>query len=396
MTSRIYYAEPNRATFEACVADCEAGDRIEVVLDQTAFYPTSGGQPFDVGVLDDARVLDVVEREDGVVIHVVDRPLPVGARVSGVIDWTRRFDHMQQHSGQHVLSAAWDRLFQVRTESFHLGANASTIDLAREVTGTEIRRAEDEANRIVWEDRAVMIRFATAEEAAAMPLRKDAGRTGELRLIEIVGFDLSACGGTHVARTGAIGNIAISGWEKVRGGTRLEFLCGRRALDRFREWRDLFAATRRRLSLSAADLPAGIDRLQADAKSMQRTLGAAMERLAAYEARALVDRGQRVGDRIVSVEALDGWDAAGLKTLAAAAVQYAPSAAIALFSRSTPALAVIACGADARLDASVVLRSLVSAFGGKGGGKADLAQGGGLTASTGDLVQEATRLFTSS
>ena len=211
MTQRLYYTEPYRTTFDGTVVSVEAaGDHLHVVLDQTAFYPTSGGQPFDTGTLGGAAVAEVIDRDDGAITHVVSGTLKAGEVVAGEIDWARRFDHMQQHTGQHVLSAAFDRLFGVRTESFHLGTAASSIDLAREVSAAELKKAEDDANRIVWEDRAVHIRFASAEEAAALPLRKESLRTGPLRLIDVEGFDLSACGGTHVARTGAIGVIAIA------------------------------------------------------------------------------------------------------------------------------------------------------------------------------------------
>ena len=171
---------------------------------------------------------------------------------------------MQQHTGQHVLSAAFDRLFGVRTESFHMGQLSSTIDLAREVSESEIAKAEDDANRIVWEDRPVAIRFATAEEAAAMPLRKESARTGPLRLIDVQDYDLSACGGTHVERTGAIGVIAIGGWEKFKGGSRVEFLCGGRALQRFRVWRGALSAMQKHLSVPPIEMAASIERMQDD------------------------------------------------------------------------------------------------------------------------------------
>jgi alanyl-tRNA synthetase len=394
MTERLYYTEPYRTTFEAVVIRHEAvGGTAHVVLDQTAFYPTSGGQPYDVGELGDARVLDVIDRDDGTIVHVLDRPLPANARVRGTIDWTRRFDHMQQHTGQHVLSAAFDRLFNARTESFHLGTASATIDLAREVTAKDIAAAEDEANRIVWEDRAVTIRFASPEEAAALPLRKEPVRTGSLRLIDVENYDLSACGGTHVARTGAIGIIAVGGAEKFRGGTRIEFLCGARALARFRGWREAFAATQRHLSVNPAELAAGVERLQSESKTLQRTIRGLQEQLATHKAAELVARGERVGDRVVIVEALDGWDAAGLKALAAAAVAQEPRAAIALFSTSSPALVVVARGNAAFIDAAAVLKSLVATFGGKGGGKADLAQGGGLGASVDQLTRLAADLL---
>src|SRR5262245_26896385 len=219
MTERLYYNEPYARQFDATVLEVsQRGDRLAVTLDRTAFYPTSGGQPFDTGQLGPFPVVDVVDDDNGVIEHLLDpgqtqvRPgsdpgLTSGMLVHGAIDWERRFDHMQQHTGQHVLSAAFDRLFGVRTLSFHLGAEVSTIDLARELTPIEIAAAEGQANRIVWEDRPVAIRYASAEEAAAMPLRKESLRGGTLRLIDVEHFDLSACGGTHVARTGAIGKI---------------------------------------------------------------------------------------------------------------------------------------------------------------------------------------------
>src|SRR4029453_8890740 len=195
---------------------------------------------FDTGLLGGSRVLDVVDDDDGSIVHVVEQTgmLQPGREAHGEIDWARRFDHMQQHTGQHVLSAAFDRMFGVRTVSFHLGAAASTIDLARELSPAEIAAAETEANRIVWEDRPGGIRFATAEEAAAMPLRKEAARGGTLRLIDIEDFDLSACGGTHVARTGGIGVIVVASWERFKGGHRVTFLCGGRALAGYRGFRD--------------------------------------------------------------------------------------------------------------------------------------------------------------
>jgi alanyl-tRNA synthetase len=232
MTDRLYYTDPSLRAFDATIARVDRrGDRLSVTLDRTAFYPTSGGQPIDTGQLGSLRVIDVVDEDDGSIAHVVEleprtpnpeprtnpepgtrNPEP-GQSIHGAIDWVRRFDHMQQHSGQHVLSAAFDRLFGVRTVSFHLGGVVSTIDLAREMSPAEIAAAETEANRIVWEDRPVTIRFADADEAARLPLRKEPARGGNLRLIDVEGFDLSACGGTHVARTGAIGVVAVASWE---------------------------------------------------------------------------------------------------------------------------------------------------------------------------------------
>ena len=381
MTERIYYSEPYRPTFDAKVltVDTVAGHS-HVTLDQTAFYPTSGGQPFDTGSLGGAAVTDVIDREDGTIVHVVSGALRVGDVVSGEIDWARRFDHMQQHTGQHVLSAAFDRLFGVRTESFHMGQLSATIDLAREVTPAEVAKAEDDANRVVWEDRAVTIRFATAEEAAAMGMRKESARTGTLRLIDVTDYDLSACGGTHVNRTGAIGIIAIGSVEKFKGGSRVEFLCGGRALERFRVWRGALAAVQKHLSVPPIEMAASIERMQEDAKAQTRAIRGFQEKLAAHEAQALLSKGS------IIIEAIDGWDAQGIKAIATAITAAEPNAVVALFTTSTPAQVVVARGAAAAIDAGSVLKQLAAKFGGKGGGKADLAQGGGLTGSASELI----------
>jgi alanyl-tRNA synthetase len=394
MTNRLYYTEPYRAEFDATVVAVDTIDgRVHVILDQTAFYPTSGGQPFDTGTLGGAAVSDVIDREDGTIAHVTSGGLRVGDVVQGAIDWHRRFDHMQQHTGQHVLSAAFDRLFGVRTDSFHMGALAATIDLAREVTAAEVARAEDEANRIVWEDRPVAIRFATPEEAAALPLRKEPTRTGPLRLIDVDHFDLSACGGTHVARTGGIGVIAVGGWEKFRGGSRVEFLCGGRALNRFRVWRDSWAATQKFLSVAPVEMAAAVERMQADSKAQQRTLRGFQEQLAVHEAHALLEKAAPMGDQLVLIETLEGWDALGLKAIAVAAVAAKPNGVVVLFSARPPALAVIARGHAATADAGALLKALIAQFGGKGGGKPDLAQGGGLAGSSVELAAAARRLL---
>ena len=389
MTQRIFYTEPYRRSFDATVVavDNSAG-RSEVILDQTAFYPTSGGQPFDTGTLGGAAVTDVIDREDGSIAHIVAGTLHPGEVVSGEIDWARRFDHMQQHTGQHVLSAAFDRLFGVRTESFHLGQLSSTIDLAREVTVGEIAKAEDEANGIVWEDRRVAIRFATAEEAAAMPLRKESGRTGSLRLIDVTGYDLSACGGTHVERTGGIGVIAIASAEKFKGGSRIEFLCGGRAVQRFRVWRGALSAMQKHLSVPPIDMAPAIERMQEEAKAVQRSVRGFQEKLAIHEAQALLARG---GTLIAEV--IEGWDAQGLKAIAVAVTAAQPDVVIALFTSATPAQAVVARGANSSVDAAALLKQLTAKFGGKGGGKADLAQGGGLGAPASELVAFAKSLM---
>jgi alanyl-tRNA synthetase len=400
VTERLYYTDPYATEFDAHVLRAEAHEgRPAVVLDRTAFYPTSGGQPFDTGRLGDAAVVDVVDRDDGTIVHVLEpgalegRPAqPPGAGpIHGRIDWPRRFEHMQQHTGQHVLSAAFERLAAARTESFHLGPVSSTIDLGRVLSPADIHRVEDEANRIVWEDRPVTIRFADAEEAAQLPLRKESARTGRLRLIEVENFDISACGGTHVARTGAIGTIAVAGTERVRGGTRVEFLCGVRALGAYRALRDAVVSSVRLLSVLPGELPAGIERIQLDGKEARRRLKDVQSRLASFEAAALVEKAEAHGAIRVVVQALEGWDANGLKSIAAV-VASRPGHVAVLFGLPPPSSLVIARAPDTALDCAALLQALTDRFGGKGGGRPDLAQGGGLQGRAEDLVAYARRL----
>lgn len=388
MTERIYYTDPYVREFEARVVRVDDLDgHRSIVLDRTAFYPTSGGQPFDVGRLGDLRVVEVVEDEDGTLRHMIapgveERLYQPGETVRGVVDWERRFDHMQQHTGQHVLSAAFDALVHARTESFHLGATSSTIDLGREVTPSEIARAEADANRIVWEDRPVAIRFAGAAEAARLPMRKESGREGVLRLIDVEGYDLSACGGTHVARTGAIGIIAVASWEKFRGGSRIEFVCGGRALRAFHALRDTTADNVRLLSVHPKEVPAAIERIQAESKDARRRIKDLHAQLARHEAAALADA---AAESRAVVHVLEGWDQNGLKTIASVICERAGYTA-ALFSAPPPSAVVIARGAGATTDAAGVLKQLTERFGGKGGGRPDLAQGGGLQGDPQEMV----------
>jgi alanyl-tRNA synthetase len=387
--SRLYYTDPALLTFSTGVRRVDpAGERWHVRLADSAFYPTSGGQPFDTGRLGGAQVVDVFEDDEGEVVHVVDRPLTVGDTVEGTIDAGRRRDHMQQHSGQHVLSAALVRVARVPTVSFHLGADVSTIDLAREVSPREIADAEEAANAVVGENRAVSIRFASAEEAAGLPLRKEPKRGGQLRLIDIEAWDLSACGGTHVSRTGEIGLVAVRGWERFKGGSRLEFVCGRRALLAFRTLRDTVASATRLLSVLPAELPSAIERLREESKELRRELRGLQTELSGHRAAEYAQTAETIAGMSAIVRTVPGLDAGGLKTLASALVA-APGRVAVLFSDSRPALVVVARSADTTVDASQALRSLIGRFGGKGGGRPDLAQGGGLDAPAADLLAAA-------
>jgi alanyl-tRNA synthetase len=386
MTERLYYLDSLAAAFDAQVLACApSGDRFAVVLDRTAFYPTSGGQPFDTGRLGGCRVHDVFDDETGAVVHVVEAPLEPGAVVHGEIDWPRRFDHMQQHTGQHILSAAFEQVAGVRTTSFHLGPEAATIDLSREVAAAEIAAAEDAANQVVWENRPVTIRFATEEEARALPLRKEPARPGRLRLVDVERFDLSACGGTHVPETGRIGVIAVAGWERFKGATRLTFVCGARAIRSHRALRDTVANAARLLSVSGAELPAAVERLQQESRDASRALKRAQEALTGFHARHYRDSAETIGGVRGVLTADSTWDAAAIKLLAAAIVSE-PGCVAVLVGGGSPAPVVAARSSDVGFDAAAWIRGAVASLGGRGGGHPHLAQGG-IPAPAGDILK---------
>lgn len=391
MTERIYYTNATQIEFDAVVTRVEPREGLTVVvLDRTAFYPTSGGQPHDTGKLADGTVVEVTQLADGDIGHVLDGSVSVGQAVRGHVDWSRRFDHMQQHSGQHVLSAACDHLHTARTASFHLGSASSTIDLDVELSAQAIAAAGAEANRIVWENRPVTVRWADADEGASGPLRKESARTGVLRVVDVEGFDLSACGGTHVSHTGSIGIIAISSWERFKGGVRLSFVCGQRVQREFRLQREALAGSVRLLSVLPSELPEAIARLQAENKDRSRSLRALRERMSAYEAEALASAAVRVGRVAVVVESLAARDAVDLKRLATELTRK-PDHVVALLSDASPALVVFACSENVSFDAAAALRQLTDRFGGRGGGKPSLAQGGGLVGEKAELLDWARR-----
>jgi alanyl-tRNA synthetase len=296
---------------------------------------------------------------------------------------------MQQHTGQHILSAAFEHVLQNRTLSFHMGAEVSTIDLVRDLPAADVERAVDEANRVVWDDRSVTVRFASQEEAKALPLRKETARTGLVRLVEIPDCDLSACGGTHVPRTGVIGMIGVAGAERFKGATRVTFVCGRRALGSHRALRDIVGAATRTLSTPAAEVAAAVERLQVDLKEAVRTNRRLEDAVAVYRGVELRGMAETIGRHLAVLRNEPDLDPAGLKGLAVAVV--ADSAAVAgLVGRGSPAPVVVARGPDADMDASAVLKAVTAALGGRGGGSRDIAQGG--VPGTADQILEQVRI----
>ena len=430
MTKRLYYDSSEMHEFDSVVEEVAPSSpeqsRPAVILRETAFYPTSGGQVHDTGWLtvkggdraaERLRVTEVADAENGKIVHYLEAParLPLaGAAVHGSIDAERRRDHMQQHTGQHVLSAAFVELYQMPTVSFHMGEDYCSIDLATpSVSSEQIAGAEKRANQVVFENRPVRIRYVSRAEAEMLGLRKlPPAEHDELRLVEIADFDLSACGGTHVCSSGQIGSILLRKTEKVRQGTRVEFVCGNRAVRVAR--RDYSALSEAAALFSAQlwDVPEQIRKGVEESKQLRKQKDDALDQLAELMAlTALHDQPETNGRKIV-VRAFSDRDI-GFAKLFAQKVTRAATPAIALVASTvdppglvfaqtpaqTPAQipaqipAQASAGAPgSTADMGALLKQVLSSVGGRGGGSRDFAQGGvpaGCNVNVEQLLREA-------
>jgi alanyl-tRNA synthetase len=289
-TKRLYFEDAYRREFEALVVEQRIHEeKPAAVLDQTCFYPESGGQPADRGTIDGAVVVDVQEF-DNRIIHVLDKEI-AAAPVRGVIDWERRFDHMQQHTGQHILSQCFVERLRGETMSFHLGAESSTLEIGvRAASDEELASVEDRANEVVAENREVRTYFVPEDKIETVPLRRPPKKSGVIRVVEVGGFDFSACGGTHCRRTGEVGLIKIIKAEKIRNNLRFEFLCGGRARRDY-SWKNcVLADLASKLSVLYKDLPPAVEKLAAEARDMRKKLRRLREAMAVYEARDMADQ----------------------------------------------------------------------------------------------------------
>ncbi len=412
MTKRLYYDSPDTHEFDSVVEDVIPASSEEprpaVVLRESAFYPTSGGQVHDTGWLtlegaERLRVAEVADAEDGRVLHYLQAPakLPaVGARVGGSIDRERRQDHMQQHSGQHVLSAAFVELYQLPTVSFHMAEDYCSIDLATPaLTVEQIVGAEKRANEIVFENRPVRIRYVSRADAEKLGLRKlPPAERDELRIIEVEDFDLSACGGTHVSASGQIGSILLRKTEKVRQGTRVEFVCGQRAVRMAR--RDFSALSEAAGLFSAQlwDVPEQIRKSAVESKLLRRQKDDALDELAGLMAlSALHEQSEKNGRKIVARVFADR-DVNFAKLFAQKATRTATPAIALVASTIDPSGLIFAqtvmasVGTSGSSDMGALLKQVLSSVGGRGGGSRDFAQGGipaGSNVNVEQLLREA-------
>jgi len=375
VTIRLFHDDAYRrecATHVRAVRRAADG-RDEVALEATVFYPASGGQPADCGTIAGVPVADVRE-EDGEIWHALDPnpgapPLVPGQPVVAVIDWERRYDHMQQHTGQHILSQAFLRALGAQTVAVHMDRSC-TLDVAlAALDAHDAARVEDLANTVVLENRPVRATEVDPAGADALGLRRPPKRTGRLRVVEIEGFDRSACGGTHVGASGEVGPIAVHGWERYKGGVRVAFLCGGRALRDYRRAREHLRGLTARFGAPVSDLPAAVDRLAARARELERELGAARRALHEHEAAALL-AGVAGPPRVVAA-AFAGRSVDDLRGLARALTAHGDVVAVLAAGRHL----LVARGAQVSLDAAAAVRDALVAFGGRGGGREVAAEG---------------------
>ncbi len=378
MTERLYYNDSYRTEFEATVVEKKIIDgKPAVVLNKTFFYPTGGGQPFDTGKLADSSVLDVVQDENGQILHILTADIPEGV-VHGVIDWRRRFDNMQQHSGQHLLSQTFVRLFGIETVSIRIGDSETTIDLdTRTIDQAQIDRAEGYANDVVYENRDIKSYLLDESEIHRVPLRRPPTVKGPVRIVEISDFDYSADGATHCRSTGEIGLIKIVQHERKGALTRLFFKCGKRAYSDYKEKHQLITTAASLLNVKESELLDAVCRNLERLKALQHDLNSLIREHLPYEAQELVKLAQKVGDFSVVAKIFPERDTATLRMLATTLQQSDKTLAL-LGSTSGERLSLIfARSRDIPVDVSNLLRNSLSKFDGRGGGKPDFAQGGG-------------------
>lgn len=372
-TERLYFADAYLRSFTArVVARRERDGAHEVALGQSAFYPEGGGQPADHGTLDNVAVTDV-QVEDGLIWHRLAAPL-VADELRGEIDWARRFDHMQHHHGQHLLSAALERLYGLKTVSFHLGTTVVTIDIDGALAPAQAIGAEELANHVIWEDRPVAARFVSPQELATIVFRKAPTVEGDVRVVSVPDFDNSACGGTHPRSTGGVGVLHIRRWERRGNGTRIEFLCGERALRDYRTRDQAIQHLAATFSVGIDEAPAAVARLREAEEQHRKQLKETTEKLIQYEALELAAKAESYGTIRVVRRSFGGRPVDEIQALATALTS---AGCIALLGTAGERTQLVFARPDgAAVDCGKLLRETLAQFGGRGGGQAARAQGG--------------------
>lgn len=377
MTERLYYTDSYVTEFEAEIA---AKRKLEngfgIVLNRTCFYPSSGGQEHDVGTLNGVEVVDVVD-DDGEVVHVVMKEI-AESFVKGKIDWGRRFDNMQQHTGQHILSRAFIVELGCDTVSAHLGEEVSTIDVDKHrLSYDDVKKVEDTANRIVTENRDVVTRLVDRGDLDITQLRKMPRTSGTIRIVEVDGFDVIPCGGTHCRKTGEVGIIKIRKWEKVRSNfTRVEFYCGKRALVDYQWKNQMINETASALTIKDSDLKLYVERTLQEAKEKLKKIDTLTVQLVEYEAKEIFKSAALMNDVWIVKKVFQGRSIGEVRQLAQKVVAH--GRVVILFGvKSDKAYLLFARSPEVNLDLLNLFSNVIPIIDGKGGGRSDFVQGGG-------------------
>lgn len=374
MTKKLYYDNAYESTFESMVTKNE-GDYI--VLNETAFYPTGGGQPFDTGFLNGKQVTNV-EEVDGEIRHYLNGSIPIGTKVEGQLDWERRFDHMQQHAGQHILTAAFVELFDYQTISFHLGSEKVTIDLDVEnVSPLELQEVEKLANQIILEHRGIVTKWITKEEVSQYPLRKDLSVEENIRLVIIPEFDYNGCGGTHPRNTSEVQAIKILGTERQKKKTRVEFVCGNRVLKQLQEKTAAVSKLTGLLNAPQSELEKAAIRLIDRNKTLEKELKINQDTILRYEANDLVKETVQISRQKVVKSVFQDKSLQELQTLAKYVLAKEPEVNVILVSTLNERLQFVCQREQSSINMKNLSQSVLPAINGKGGGNEKQAQGGG-------------------
>jgi alanyl-tRNA synthetase len=393
VTTRLYYSDPYMRTFSSHIVDrCEIEGQPAVELEATAFYPTAGGQPHDIGTLNEAAVIAVQVDDEGRILHILDRPL-AQVEVEGAIDWSRRLDHMQQHTGQHILSQAFDQVCEAKTVGFHLGESQSTIDLVgprmagpgAPLATEQVERAEQAANEVVMSALPVTAHFVDDDELATLPLRKPPAVEGQIRIVEVQGYDWSACGGTHVQNSGQVGPIKVVRTERRNEKTRIHFVCGARALDDYASKHKTVQTLASHLTTSESELLPSVERMEAEIKEARKAHLAVQTQLLSYQVEDWIAKAETVGSTRIVQLAFDQRDSNLLKETARRLTEQ-PGVVALLATRQPRPQYVFARSEDWGANALApnmgaphmgeLMRASCAVTGGRGGGRPQFAQGG--------------------
>ncbi|KGR75688.1 serine-tRNA(Ala) deacylase AlaX [Ureibacillus manganicus] len=377
MKDLLYYQDPMIKEFKAGIlrSSVEEDGRPYVVLSNTAFYPTGGGQPHDTGFINNIRVLDVEKVDDEIRHYLEEDNTGLQGEITGVLDWERRFDHMQQHCGQHILSATFVELFDFATVSFHLGSELVTIDLNTEqVTEEQLALVEKRANEIILENRSIETKWVTKEELSQYPLRKDVTVDEDIRLVIIPDYDYNGCGGTHPTSTGQVSLLKIMGTEKMKKNTRVSFVCGNRVLKQLAMRKMVLTEVARNLSVPEEESAVALQKVMKDAKTIEKALGEAQDALLVYEARELVVNCE---NNVVAINFVNR-TVQTLQKLSRAIVVENPELVTLLVSENEDKLQFVAAkGSNNGVSMKDVSSKVLPLINGKGGGNDSLVQGGG-------------------